>query len=1092
MIKSCSRDFRGVARGRLAAVMLAFCAGVQALGAAIPEAARADPRFRLGYLVVTHYEGVRADGGGDSTRGLQQAIDDAYAANLVCLLPLGTYRISDTLKCVQWHPLKADGVSLESNPFKTAAFQIAGEHGADGRRPQIRLVPTGATAAQFGDAARPRPMLLLRLYESLRAPNPPRTEPADVMGAPEGWRIDTSYLFDCRLRNLDFDCGGYAGAIGVVWPAAQGASVESVRVDARGAHAGFYGLPGRNWGGIDLEVTGGEYGIRHGYGAGQAANREVCAGVTLVGVRLAGQTRRAIDYVDFVPLVMIGFSIEKDFSLPGVAPVSPVALVESTSTANNTLVLLDGRIELRHAPPGLPGIANPGNGSTAGKTVYLRNVYVSGTTRPVQSTAGAGIGAEASSGWHRIDEYAYTDPRGSGGPFPAGTTHRSFVTATLVDGSPRAASEPVSRSAADLTGPPDDLLARHLPAGGFPYYEGAGSPPAAVVTDGQYGAVAGSGVDAATAASNTAAIQAAIDAAAADERLGGRVFVPKGVFRITGTLTLKANTRLFGAGKTNLAVLAAHASWQPTTAPGVLVRTVDDPAATCYLGSVDLQVPDRNLYENPFTFFHWRAGAGSMTHDLRGSCGLWLTRPRFDPARIVPFVCVRFDGAAGGRHYFAGNYEQQFTSSSTPIDRPGYRSVVIAGTDQPLWFYGFNNEGGKTDRRSTDVEITGASGVVMLGVKREGGAPMVTVRDSRRIVLLGGGAMREPARERTANPAAAYVAVEGVCSEMLVGGILIQQIAGGAGGRTLEETAADGAAIAYPLGVGVFKRGEIDWEGLRPGVVRSSGGDPGSHAGRLLNVSARLRLDAGQEPGVAGFVLAGEGARTLLLRAVGPALAAFGIAQPVPNPTLRLYRDQALLAENDDWGSTGEALVEAFAAAGAFPLPFGGRDAAILATLAPGAYTVHGADRAGDGGTLLLEVFDRGGAPGARVVNLSVLARGRADGENPIVGVVVGPGGAAELLLRAVGPSLAAFGVGDAMGDPAFRVYAGGRAIDGNDDWGSRREEALDAAGRMGAFPLVDGSRDAVVRMVREAGACTLNLVGGSGRILTEIYARRP
>jgi hypothetical protein len=134
-------------------------------------------------------------------------------------------------------------------------------------------------------------------------------------------------------------------------------------------------------------VIGGEYGIRHGYGAAQAAGREVCAGVTIVGARLTGQRRRAIDYVDFVPLVLIGFAIEKDFAVPEATAQPPVAVVESTFTANNTVMLLDGSIVLRNAAAGQVALANPGNGSTAGKTVYLRRVYVTGTTRPVTSPA---------------------------------------------------------------------------------------------------------------------------------------------------------------------------------------------------------------------------------------------------------------------------------------------------------------------------------------------------------------------------------------------------------------------------------------------------------------------------------------------------------------------------------------------------------------------------------------------------------------------------------------------------------------------------------------------------------------------------------
>lgn len=91
------------------------------LPAAIPDSARADPRFALGYLVVTHYAGVRNDGTGDSTAGLQQAVDDAYANDLVAFFPLGTYLISDTLRLFQWRPLNADG-SQAANPYKQKSF----------------------------------------------------------------------------------------------------------------------------------------------------------------------------------------------------------------------------------------------------------------------------------------------------------------------------------------------------------------------------------------------------------------------------------------------------------------------------------------------------------------------------------------------------------------------------------------------------------------------------------------------------------------------------------------------------------------------------------------------------------------------------------------------------------------------------------------------------------------------------------------------------------------------------------------------------------------------------------------------------------
>ncbi len=710
----------------------------------------------------------------------------------------------------------------------------------------------------------------------------------------------------------------------------------------------------------------------------------------------------------------------------------------------------------------------------------------------MQATAGAGVTVSDAARWVRIDEYAYADPRGSTGAFAAGTTVRAFAARSVIDGSTNAKSEPVVSVAPDAEPPPGDLVARHLPPGGFPYFEGANSPAAVVVTEAPFGAVAGGDVDAATATRNTLAIQAAIDAAAAEPRLAGRVFLPKGEFQISGKLVLRGTTQLFGAGKCNLAMLSAHASWQPTATPGVLIETVDDPGASCYLGSLDLTVPKRNLYENPFTFLHWRAGAASMTHDLRAECGLWLNRPRFDPARIAPFVCARFDGGAGGRHYFFGNFEQQFTASASPVDGAGFRSVVIDRTSQPLWFYGFNNEGGKTDRRATDVEVLGARNVVMLGFKREGGAPMLTLRDCRDVALLGGGAMREAPKGRTGAAAAAYVELTGICSRVLVAGLLVQQVADGGGGYTVWESAADGAAVPFPLGAAVFQRGDFDWCARGPGQSAPSESGDGPANSRLANVAARVRWQAGDGPAVIGFVVTGAGTRTVLLRAVGPGLATLGVGDGVSDPKLRLYRGPTLVAENDDWSvPAGQLSGATFSAAGAFPLEVGSRDAAIVATLGPGEYTASTTAGEGARGTLLLEVYDWDGNSAARLVNLSLLTKCGGGGENPIVGFVVAGAGTRGVLVRAAGPSLAAFGVADGLADPAFRLFRAGVSTEGNDDWevSTGAAELLRATTGAGAFAFTPGGRDAAVYVPLSAGNYTVHILGSSGRVLTEIYA---
>jgi hypothetical protein len=125
---------------------------------------------------------------------------------------------------------------------------------------------------------------------------------------------------------------------------------------------------------------------------------------------------------------------------------------------------------------------------------------------------------------------------------------------------------------------------------------------------------------------------------------------------------------------------------------------------------------------------------------------------------------------------------------------------------------------------------------------------------------------------------------------------------------------------------------------------------------RLVNVSVLKHLGTGL---VAGFVVAGSSPRAVLVRAVGPTLGAapFGVPGVVADPELRLFAGERRIEANDNWGG-GAALAAAFARVGAFPLPAGSRDAALLATLPPGAYTVQVSGVGGTTGVALVEVYE--------------------------------------------------------------------------------------------------------------------------------------
>ncbi len=126
---------------------------------------------------------------------------------------------------------------------------------------------------------------------------------------------------------------------------------------------------------------------------------------------------------------------------------------------------------------------------------------------------------------------------------------------------------------------------------------------------------------------------------------------------------------------------------------------------------------------------------------------------------------------------------------------------------------------------------------------------------------------------------------------------------------------------------------------------------------RLINVSVRKQIP-GDTPLTAGFVIDGETARTVLVRGIGPGLAAFGVPETLSDPQLMLFgADATKLAENDQWGGA-PALAAASEAVGAFAIAGGtSNDAMLLLTLPPGSYTVR-LDGKGAGGAALVEVYE--------------------------------------------------------------------------------------------------------------------------------------
>jgi hypothetical protein len=131
-------------------------------------------------------------------------------------------------------------------------------------------------------------------------------------------------------------------------------------------------------------------------------------------------------------------------------------------------------------------------------------------------------------------------------------------------------------------------------------------------------------------------------------------------------------------------------------------------------------------------------------------------------------------------------------------------------------------------------------------------------------------------------------------------------------------------------------------------------------APHLINLSARVLVGSGSNALFAGFVIKGSTALTVLIRASGPALAAFGVGGTLPDPqlTLEYQATGAAIASNSSWG--GNADISATAArVGGFPwgTPTS-HDSAILITLPPGNYTAFVSGSSNDTGDAIVEVYE--------------------------------------------------------------------------------------------------------------------------------------
>jgi hypothetical protein len=263
---------------------------------------------------------------------------------------------------------------------------------------------------------------------------------------------------------------------------------------------------------------------------------------------------------------------------------------------------------------------------------------------------------------------------------------------------------------------------------------------------------------------------------------------------------------------------------------------------------------------------------------------------------------------------------------------------------------------------------------------------------------------------------------------------------------------------------------------------------------RLVNISSRARVGTGDTVAIAGFVISGEESKPVLIRAVGPTIGAapFSVTGALASPRLELFRGATSLAVNTGIAANRATIDAAGQQVGAFPLGAAGTDAAILTTLAPGNYTAVVSSSTNTAGVALVEVYDLSAATvGQKLLNIATRASAGTAENTLIAGFVVPPGSSKRVLIRGVGPGLAAFGVSGVLAQPTLTLLNGSAPVAQNTNWSSSADAAIisAASAQAGAFGL--STNDSAMVVTLAPGNYTAQVVGAgaaTGVALIEVY----
>jgi hypothetical protein len=200
-------------------------------------------------------------------------------------------------------------------------------------------------------------------------------------------------------------------------------------------------------------------------------------------------------------------------------------------------------------------------------------------------------------------------------------------------------------------------------------------------------------------------------------------------------------------------------------------------------------------------------------------------------------------------------------------------------------------------------------------------------------------------------------------------------------------------------------------------------------------------VETGEGVMIGGFIITGNEPKRVMIRGIGPSMTSVGVLGAVADPVLRLFGSNgSTIAVNDNWQDTQRSEIEQ---TGLQPADL--RESAIVATLAPAAYTAAVVNADGSNGVGLIEIYDLTAASNGKLANISTRGTVRT-AENVMIGGFILGGTSinpAKVVVRALGPSLGQAGIGGPLANPTLSLFNGnGQMVGLNDNWADDANQA--------------------------------------------------